>query len=117
MYLIHANQLDSPAWKNMLKIRHIYLKGRKFKVNNGKKISFWVDSWLEEKLLCELYPILYDLCVDKTSSVWKVRNDEWVIRYKIILPSIIRMQWYDLARKLKVHLGPLVSFRGLMTDN
>jgi hypothetical protein len=76
------------------------LKGRKFKVNNGKKVSFWVDAWLEEKPLCVIYPILYDLCAGKNYSMWRVRNDEWVIHFKIILPPLIRMQLYDLARKL-----------------
>jgi hypothetical protein len=98
--LIHVKQSDSPVWNDLLKIRHSYLKGRKFKVNSGKKVSSCVDAWLEEKPLCVIYPILYDLCVDKNCSMWKVRNDEWVIQFKIILPPLIRMQWYDLARKL-----------------
>jgi hypothetical protein len=70
--LVPMKQSDSPVWKDLLKIRHIYLKGRKFRVNNGKKVSFWVDTWLEGKPLCVSYPILYDMCVDKNCSVWKV---------------------------------------------
>jgi hypothetical protein len=74
--LIPTKQSDSPVWKDLLKIRHIYLKGRKFRVNNGKKVSFWTDIWLEEKPLCILYPVLYDLCVDNKSSVWNVMKGE-----------------------------------------
>jgi hypothetical protein len=31
---------DSPLWKYLLKIRHIYLKGRTYKMNNGKMLVF-----------------------------------------------------------------------------
>ena len=31
---------DSPVWNDLLKVRHIYLKGRKIKVKNGKGTSF-----------------------------------------------------------------------------
>jgi hypothetical protein len=37
------------------------MKGRVFKVNNGKLVSFWLDTSLEDKPLCKTYPILYEL--------------------------------------------------------
>ena len=49
---------DSPIWNDLLKVRHIYLKGRKIKVKNGKGTSFRVDAWLEKKPLCILHPVL-----------------------------------------------------------
>jgi hypothetical protein len=39
---------DSPLWKDLLKIRQIYLKGRTYKMNNGKNVSFWLNVWLED---------------------------------------------------------------------
>jgi hypothetical protein len=35
---------DLSLWKDLLKVRHIYLKGRRYKKGNGKNISFWMDQ-------------------------------------------------------------------------
>jgi hypothetical protein len=100
--LIKHRQSDSPVWSDLLKIRHIYLKGREFVVNNGKKISFWLDPWLEGNPLCSMYPILYELCLNQDSTVHEVSVSGWVVPFKIILPPLIRNVWYELARKLNM---------------
>jgi hypothetical protein len=43
---------DSPIWKDLIKIRYIYLKDRRYIIGNGKYVSFWLDVWLGEKPLC-----------------------------------------------------------------
>jgi hypothetical protein len=63
-------------------------------------VSFWLDSWLEDKLLCVLYPILFDLCLNPKSSVYEMKKNEWVVPFRIILPPIVKDQWYELAGKL-----------------
>jgi hypothetical protein len=68
--LIQQKQFDSPVWKDLLKISHIYLQGREFKLNNGKMVSFWLDSWMDNKPICIIYPVLYDLCTHKKCLVW-----------------------------------------------
>jgi hypothetical protein len=98
--LIKPRQSDSPVWCDLLKIRHIYLKGRKFITNNVKKISFWLDPWMDGKPLYLAYPILYELCLNQDSSVHEVSDNGWVIPFKIILPPLIRDVWYEMARKL-----------------
>jgi hypothetical protein len=59
--LIKPKISDSPVWSDLLKIRHIYLKGREYKLNNGKLISSWLDVWIANEPLWTTYPILYDL--------------------------------------------------------
>jgi hypothetical protein len=98
--LIQSQQTDSPMWSDLLKVRPLYLRGRSFKLNNGKMICFWLDPWLKEKPLCVIYPMLYDLCLNPKSSVHDVYQSEWVIPLKIILLPIFRDQWYLLAGKL-----------------
>lgn len=41
-----------------------------------------------------------ELCTDKTSSVFQVEHQEWVLNFNIRLPGLIRAQWYELAHKL-----------------
>jgi hypothetical protein len=43
MCLIQSKNSDPSVWKDLMRIRHIYLEGRDYKVNNGKLISFcWI---------------------------------------------------------------------------
>jgi hypothetical protein len=55
--LIPNRIYDSPLWKDLLKVRHIYLKGRGHKIINGKSISFLLEPWLGVNLCASL--ILY----------------------------------------------------------
>jgi hypothetical protein len=50
--LIPARLPDSPIWSDLLKIRHVYLKGRGIKINNRQSASFWLDPWLGDVPLC-----------------------------------------------------------------
>jgi hypothetical protein len=50
--LIPARLSDSPIWKDLMRIRHIYLKGRGIKINNGQNVSFWLDNWLDDSPYC-----------------------------------------------------------------
>ena len=50
---------DSPIWCDLLKVKHVYLKGRAFSVKNGRNTSLWTDVWIRNKPLCYLYPILF----------------------------------------------------------
>lgn len=103
--MIKHRQSDSPIWSDLLKIRHFYLKGRKYNVKNGKDISFWCHCWLDDNPICLQYPVLYDLCVHKEISVFEVASQGWVIQFKIIFPPFLRDLWYDLVAKLNnVHL-------------
>jgi hypothetical protein len=53
-----------------------------------------------DKPLCTQYPILYELSLNKNSSVWNVARANWVIQFRIRLPPTIRGLWYDLVNKL-----------------
>jgi hypothetical protein len=56
---------DSPVWTDLLKIRHIYLSGRKIDTKNGENTLLWQDAWLEERSICIIALVLYDLCREK----------------------------------------------------
>jgi hypothetical protein len=61
---------DSPVWTDLLKIKHIYLSGRKIETKNWTKNTMrWHDAWLEEKPICIIAPVLYDLCRGKNITV------------------------------------------------
>lgn len=83
-----------------MKIRHIYLQGRELKINNDHLVSFWLDSLMDGIPLCQIYPILFELATYKKCSVCEVKDNDWVIQFKIGLQGKVRAQWYELADSL-----------------
>jgi hypothetical protein len=90
--LIPARISDSPIWSDLLKIRHIYLKGRVLKISNGQRVSFWLDPWLEDVPLCQAFPLLFEEALDQKCSVWEVKEQGWVINFRTRLQGVIRAQ-------------------------
>jgi hypothetical protein len=75
---------DLALWKDIMKVRYIYLRGREYRVGNGKNISFWLDAWLDDESLCIKYPMLYERCTDQKIYVYGVANEQWVVHFKVI---------------------------------
>ena len=55
-------QTDSPIWSDLLKVRNIYIQGRRNKVKNGQKTLFWKDTWLYDQPLYMIYLDLFNMC-------------------------------------------------------
>jgi hypothetical protein len=46
-------------------------------VGNGRKTSFWKNSWIGDYLLANKFPVLFDLAFDKDISVNKVLSSNF----------------------------------------
>lgn len=53
---VKHRQNDSPIWADLLKIKNVYLQGRKIVIRDGKKTMLWKDIWMHDKPLCIIYP-------------------------------------------------------------
>ena len=91
---------DSPVWNDLMKVRYIYLAGRKIKVCDGSKTLFWLDCWLNDKPLCTLYPTLFEFSDTKLVTVKKFIELRGSTSFRRWLPSILREQWEDVKRKV-----------------
>ena len=85
---------DSLVWSDLLKIRHISLKGRSLKVKNGKSVIFWEEPWLTDQPLC-VHPIIYDLCLDKKITVYNVLTKRAQLNFSRWLPSPLFDSWFS----------------------
>jgi hypothetical protein len=56
---------DSPVWQDLLKIKNIYLRGRKIETKKGDLTLFWLDPWLYDRPICLVAPVLFDFCEEK----------------------------------------------------
>jgi hypothetical protein len=68
-----------------MKVRQLYLRGRRVKINNGKAVSFWLDPWLDEMPFYQKYDVLFELAVNQKCCVKEVEENGWVIQFKVRL--------------------------------
>jgi hypothetical protein len=65
----HKNS-DSPCWFDLLKVKDLYIAGRKIKIGVGNIARFWEDRWLYERPLADCYPELYSICHDQQFNIF-----------------------------------------------
>ncbi|XP_026397117.1 uncharacterized protein LOC113291843 [Papaver somniferum] len=56
-------------WKSILNNTSFVDKEVKFKLNNGKSITFWLDDWTATGALKARYPAIYKACRNKNASI------------------------------------------------
>lgn len=91
---------DSPIWRDLLNVKHIYLRGRRIHSNNGAKTLFWADPWLKGRPLCTEYSTLYELCEEKIISLSEFYRRHGGLRFRRWLPGLLRNQWVSLREKI-----------------
>ena len=88
---------DSPVWSDLLKVKYMYLSNRKIKVKNGLSTLFWEDPWINDKPLCLLHPVLYELCTDKLVSDHFFLSRNAQLNFSRWLSPILFNSWVDLV--------------------
>jgi hypothetical protein len=101
IYSVKHKQTDSPCWSDLLKIKHIYLQGRKIKVRNGKSALFWQDSWLYDSPLCILFPDLFKLCNQKEISVYQGVQETSAVTFCRWLSDELASSWAKIIQDLE----------------
>jgi hypothetical protein len=61
IWRVNLKANDSPVWRNLLRIKGIYLQGRKMVIGNGKSTDFWHDAWCGVRPLCEQFPLMFSV--------------------------------------------------------
>jgi hypothetical protein len=68
---------DSPLWTYMMQVKHIYLRGRRMQVGNGRNTSFWGDVWCDQSPLKDRFPEIYDICIEQSVTVADAAAMNW----------------------------------------
>ena len=72
-------------------------------VKNGKATSFWLDTWIHNKPLCILYPVLFDLCLDKHISVHQFLARQGQLEFNRWLNPLLFEQWLSVIDTIYHH--------------
>ena len=79
---VKTNLSDSSCWKEIMKVRDVYIAGRGIKIKDGSLVRFWKDPWLDKTPLMQLYPQLFDICQLPDISFKEVREKEFIIPFR-----------------------------------
>lgn len=90
---VKHKQTDSPIWTDHLKVKNIYMQGRKKCVQNGKSTLMWRDSWLHDEPLLLRYPDLFKLCEQKEVSIFQIINGLVPILFSRWLTDDLNADW------------------------
>lgn len=88
---------DSPMWYDLLKVKNIYLQGRGVILGKGDKTRFWLDPWAYDKPLDDMFPILFELCENKTILVLQALEGGQISFRRWLFPEL-RAEWDVILR-------------------
>jgi hypothetical protein len=91
---------DSPVWKDLWKVKHLYLNQRMMVVGDGKSTDFWNDAWCGSYPFCEKFPELFAICLDQQLTVAEAAVLGWQFRYRRWMSPEIQSQWRCMRDKL-----------------
>jgi hypothetical protein len=93
IFSVKYKQNDSPVWVDLIKIKNIYLQGRKKIVKNGKSTLVWKDTWLYSEPLSTTSPDLFKLCEQKDILVFQLIIGLVPVTFSRWLNDDLRNEW------------------------
>lgn len=92
-------------WRSIRNLWHAFFEKIIFNINNGKKIMFWEDDWLGNGSLKQLFPDIYLLYQQRSTSqeVWATQG--WNLTYTRL------MQDWEVERLAEFY-GTLDQYTG-----
>ncbi|KAM3348275.1 hypothetical protein ACQJBY_021904 [Aegilops geniculata] len=87
---------DSPCWKILLKIKNLYMIGRKLRVGTGNLTRLWKDSINGLTPFQEQFPCLFDICVDQDCTLDKLSSITCSSIFRRRLNADLTDQWSNL---------------------
>lgn len=98
---VKHKQSDSSMRTDLLKVRNLYLQGRRFIVGNGKKILFWKDSWLYDRPISLLFPDLFKMAQQRDITLAEVVLNPLSLTFSRWLVDIWKTQWDNIISDMK----------------
>jgi hypothetical protein len=100
IYFAKHRSGDSPMWSELLRIRDIYLCGRRMAIGNGCRNNFWGDAWCGHSPLKDKFPEIYEICNKQSITVVAAANLGWRLSFRRWLSTDLQEQWCGLVNIL-----------------
>ena len=103
---IRSRFSDSPCWKSIMKVKDVYMAGRKVNINKGDLARVWHDPWVDNGILRERFPVLYDICQDQDYTIASFVDNDYNLPFRRRLFGELEEQWkWMVCEAKKLHLN------------
>lgn len=79
---IKSTAYDSPCWSGLLKVKHLYTKGRSMVVKGGKHTGLSEVVWFGSGTLKGQFPELFEIRNETRKSVRKMADYGWNLSFR-----------------------------------
>lgn len=90
-----------PLWKNIMKVKYIYLEGRKVILKYGHLTRVWQDPWRNNTPLCDQFPQLLDICQKQSFTIAVLVKCNFQIPFCRRLVDDLFVQWDNIVTDIK----------------
>lgn len=87
-YFPHTSLLFAPAhggsqfWKDLVRVRPLFLENVKFVVGDGSPVRFWHDWWCGDSMLSVSFPTLFSYCPNSDTSTVELSANNWDLAFR-----------------------------------
>ena len=87
-YFPHTSPLFAPArsasqfWKDLVRVRPLFLENVKFVVGDGSSVRFWLDWWCGDSTLFVSFPTLFSYCPNPDISIAELSANSWDLAFR-----------------------------------
>ena len=90
---------DSPCWKALLKVKYIYLVGRKIRLESGDLLRVWKDSINGLSPFQTLYPSLFEICNNQDCTIDSFKSVDVHSFFRRRLTPELSRQWEEIKKR------------------
>ena len=87
----------SQFWKDLIKVRPLFLEHVKFIVGDGSSVCFWLDWWCGDAPLSMRFPVLFSYCPNLNISIAEVLANNWDLAFRRSLSPEELEHWQSLS--------------------
>ena len=98
MASIKIKSNDSPCWKAIMKVKHIYMAGRRVVIQSGDVARLWIDPIGNNTPLAEQFPRLFSICNFPECTVAQCLNADPSSFFRRRLNSELNDQWVNVSK-------------------
>ena len=91
---------DSPCWKALLKVKDIYLVGRKIHLESGDLVRVWKDSINGLSPFQTLYPSLFEICNNQDCTIANFKSVDVHSFFRRRLIAELSRQWEEINKTI-----------------
>jgi hypothetical protein len=89
-------------WHSIHKIKHFFKLGATYKVKDGQRTLFWLDTWHGDRALKDQFPRLFSIAMHQGCSVFQVCDGSTQMGFRRALDVEALQEWHRLRDIIEI---------------